>query len=65
MITNRQLIEALKQLPLDAEIELDVSGYDADGVSLSVGDTTVLNHEFGLNDLHFVPPAAIKGEVEG
>lgn len=55
MITNRELIETLKQFPPDAEIEIDVSGYDADGVSLSVGNQVIMEQDYGLTDLHFVP----------
>lgn len=55
MITNRELIEVLLQFPPDAEIEIDVSGYDADGVSLSVGNQVILEEEYGLSKLHLVP----------
>jgi len=59
-VTNKDLIRALLLLPLDAEIEINVYGYDADGVTLSVGDKPVLEEEYGLCELHLIADDIIK-----
>ena len=63
MILNRELIAKLGELPPDAEIDLEVQGYEYDSVALVVGEDTVLAHDYGLNELHFVNAPPIKGEI--
>ena len=54
MLTNKELIRALLEFPLDAEIDMTASGYDCDGVSLSVGHTDLIEKEFVLCETHLI-----------